>query len=97
MPVDQLDDVETLVATGNNWQIWKCLKWIPAQNRCNTPLDEEHTSGCMTKHGYTRGMKFDRVESGAGKYPRDEAIQLLGELPQALGGRQRSAGWHTTQ
>lgn len=62
----------------------------------HTPV-EEHTSGYMTEHDYTRGMKFDRVESGAGKYLGDKAIQLLGELPQALRGRQWSAGWHTTQ
>lgn len=66
--VEQLDDAGTLAANPNYWQIWKCLKWIPAQNRCNTPQLKEKKKNktpvakhYMTKSDYTRkskGMKF---------------------------------------
>lgn len=59
--VDQLDYAETLAATPNNWQIWKCLKWIPAQNRCYTPQLKEKKPKILNDKQVTtpkKGMKF---------------------------------------
>lgn len=47
------------LVTRNKWQIWKCLKWIPAQNRCNMPQLKKTPVAklYMTKHDYSMKSK----------------------------------------